>query len=133
MPSVTDHPFSMNIATLWHQGDQSYCEGFKPGTAWNEYVVEWTPHHVSWTVNGKLCRKNTDTKDVKLLREGQSIIMDFWTPTKPLWGGGFNDKGMPWYARYDYVKVEKWNEKTGQFEFHWRDDFDSFDETRWKA
>ena len=39
---------------------------------------------------------------------------------------------MPWYARYDYVKVETYNAETEGFDFLWQDDFDSFDETRWK-
>ena len=38
---------------------------------------------------------------------------------------------MPWYVHYDYVKVEKYNKSTGEFEWHWRDDFDSFDDSRW--
>ena len=38
---------------------------------------------------------------------------------------------MPWYTRYDYVKVEKYNAETGNFEFYWQDEFDSFDTDRW--
>ena len=38
---------------------------------------------------------------------------------------------MPWFTIYDYVKVEKYNMKTGDFDFYWQDDFESFDSERW--
>ena len=57
--------------------------------------------------------------------------MDYWTPTFSGWGDNFNDAGMPWYVKYDYVMVEKYNQETGRFDYHWRDDFDTFDENRW--
>ena len=57
-------------------------------------------------------------------------MMNFWTPTFDSWGHGFNSAGMPWYARYDYVEVYKWNGGDG-WDFYWRDDFDSFDDSRW--
>jgi len=34
--------------------------------------------------------------------------MNFWTPTFSGWDDNFSDVGMPWYTRYDYVKVEKY-------------------------
>ena len=59
-------------------------------------------------------------------------MMNFWTPTYSGWGDNFNDSDMPWYTEYDYVKVETYNQSTGKFEEHWHDDFDSFDESRWR-
>lgn len=38
---------------------------------------------------------------------------------------------MPWYTRYDYVKIEKYNPKTGQFVPYIEDNFDTFDSSRW--
>ena len=60
-------------------------------------------------------------------------MMNFWTPTFDSWGGGLNDYSMPWYARYDYLEVHRYNWDTGDFYFHWRDDFDTFDESRWEV
>ena len=57
--------------------------------------------------------------------------MNFWTPTFKGWGDNFSDHGMPFYAKYDYVKVEKYNYTTGGFDFHWEDKFDSLDTSRW--
>ena len=38
---------------------------------------------------------------------------------------------MPWYTRFDYVKIEKYNHLTGGFDFYWQDNFDTFDDERW--
>jgi|Transcript_6403 hypothetical protein len=57
--------------------------------------------------------------------------MNFWTPTFHSWGQGFNAADMPWYVLYDYVEVFTYNEHLNEFEFHWRDDFNSFDSGRW--
>ena len=42
---------------------------------------------------------------------------------------------MPYYAKYNYVKIETYNEKTGKFEFYHRDNFDgdSIDEDFWQV
>ena len=94
-------------------------------------MIEWTPDYVAWKVNGRVCRKTEGTQDVHFLTEAQNLFLDFWTPTFAGWGDDFNDTGMPWYTWYDYVQVETYNQWTGQFELHWRDEFDYFDEDRW--
>ena len=58
-------------------------------------------------------------------------MMNFWTPTFAGWGDNFSEAGMPFYMRYDYIKVETYNKATGGFEPAWQDDFDSFDTSRW--
>ena len=78
-----------------------------------------------------MVRRTEDTPDVKFLTKAQTLMMNFWTPTFSGWGDDLDDSDMPWYTRYDYVKVEKYNTETGEFEEHWQDDFDSFDQTRW--
>jgi len=40
---------------------------------------------------------------------------------------------MPWELEIDYVEVSTYNEGTGVFDLQWRDDFDTFDATRWIA
>ena len=109
VPSIYADPMSMNIIWEWQQQDQSYCAGFQPGTDWNDYVVEWTPDYVQWFINGNMVRRQEGTSDVKFLTKAQNLMMNFWTPTFPGWGDDFNDSGMPWYTRYDYVKVETYN------------------------
>jgi hypothetical protein len=69
-------------------------------------------------------------------------MMNFWVPAFEKWNNGFNPTDFPWYAKYDFVEVwdyvppEQWGSTDGAdvnhpFEFRWRDDFDTFDETKW--
>ena len=39
---------------------------------------------------------------------------------------------MPWYARYDFVRVESYDPVTGSFDQVWHDDFDKLDVERWE-
>ena len=40
---------------------------------------------------------------------------------------------MPFYCKYNYVKIEKYNEKTKKFENYHRDDFNTLDENFWQV
>ena len=102
---------------------------YNPGTDWHEYAFEWTPDYVAWFYDGQEVNRKTDTNSVDDLDKEQRLMMNFWTPTFDKWGNGFSNTGMPWYAKYDYVETYTWN--GSGFDFHWRDDFDSFDDSRW--
>ena len=58
-------------------------------------------------------------------------MMNFWTPTFEAWGHGFHPVDMPWYCIFDYVETYTYNFDTNGFEFHWKDNFDTFDTSRW--
>ena len=131
VPSISGNPFSTNIIWQWQQQDQQYCWGIQPGTDWHEYVIEWTPEYIAWKYDGQECRRKTGGADVSFTNKAQNLMMNFWTPTFPGWGDNFADWDMPWYTRYDYVKVETYNTQTKQFEPHWQDNFDYFDSSKW--
>ena len=57
--------------------------------------------------------------------------MNFWTPTFSSWGHGLDPVDMPWYVLYDYVEVFHYDTVSKEFNLHWRDDFDTFDFSRW--
>ena len=38
---------------------------------------------------------------------------------------------MPWTVEYDYVEAYTFNSATGGFDFHWKDDFNTFDTAKW--
>ena len=65
------------------------------------------------------------------MNKEQILMMNFWTPTFDSWGGGRDDSSMPWYIFYDYVEVYTYNWDTNGFDFHWRDDFHTYDTSRW--
>ena len=136
VPSVEHNPLSMNM--IYGDGPQkleshSYAPGYQPDDDWHTYTLEWTPHYVSWSVDGHLVR-NTTTEDdpaVAHMDKPQSVRMNFWTPEFETWGRGLDPKDMPWYVKYDFVEVYTYNPVENEFLLHWRDDFDSFDSGRW--
>ena len=38
---------------------------------------------------------------------------------------------MPWFVLYDYVEAYSYDIEANEFNLVWRDDFDSFDSSRW--
>ena len=58
-------------------------------------------------------------------------MMNIWVPDWSPWGDRFNTDTFPYVARYDYVKVWTYNSGTRGFDFHWEDNFDNFDNSRW--
>lgn len=109
-----------------------YAHAFNPHDEWHTYEMEWTPHYISWHVDGHEMR-HVDLRDpaVDMLHKAQSLRMNFWTPTFHSWGAGLSPIDMPWYVLYDYVEVFTYDEEQNAFKFHWRDDFDSFDSGKW--
>ena len=135
VPSVEENPYSMNI--IYGDGvnkveSHDYAHRFDPHDDWHVYEMEWTPHYISWSVDGKEMR-HVEMEDpaVHHLDKAQSLRMNFWTPTFHSWGAGFNPIDMPWYVLYDYVEVFTYDEEHNEFKLHWRDDFDSFDSGKW--
>ena len=63
--------------------------------------------------------------------------MNLWMPQYDKWKEGFNPTCMPWYAKFDFVEVRDYvqpddpESNESPFKFRWRDDFDTFDESKW--
>jgi len=136
VPSVEGTPLSTNV--IFGDGTNKlekhdYVDQFNPKDEWHTYQFEWTPHYISFSIDGKEIRHlSGDSVDaVKLMNKEQSVRMNFWTPTFHSWGQGMLPAEMPWYVLYDYVEVFTYNEHNNEFEFHWRDDFNNFDAGRW--
>ena len=106
---------------------------FDPKDEWHVYEMAWTPNYIAWSVDNKEVRRiKSDEAAVKHMKRGQSIQMNFWTPTFESWADGFEETNMPWYTLYDFVEAYTWNAETNGFDFAWRDDFDTFDAHRWQ-
>jgi hypothetical protein len=135
VPSVERNPFSMNI--IYGDGHEKheshqYSHGFNPRDDWHTYTMEWTPDYISWAIDGHEVRHvPADHPSVRNMNKEQSLRMNFWTPTFHSWGHGLDASDMPWYLLYDYVEVHKYNQANNEFELHWRDDFENFDDKRW--
>ena len=94
------------------------------------YAIEWTPDYISWFVDGVQHRRVEHKANVNFLNKEQNLFMNFWTPTTGVWSKGFSAHDFPWYAKYDWVETYTWNGH--DFDFHWRDDFNNFDASRWR-
>jgi len=104
----------------------------------------WTPDYVKWMYDGEIVRSVSNDPSVEWLHDReQHLMMNFWIPAWENWNRDFDPVDFPWYAKYDFVEVwdyvppEQWDTTDGAnvdhpFEFSWRDDFNSFDDSRWK-
>lgn len=135
VPSVSQNPFSMNV--IYGDGHKKhethdYQPSFDPKDDWHIYEMAWTPEFIAWSIDNKEVRRvEKDDPSIQKMAKGQSVMMNFWTPTFESWGKGFKAADMPWYVLYDYVETHTWNSETNGFDFHWRDDFQTFDSNRW--
>ena len=113
VPSVSQNPLSMNIIYGDNKSKREthdYMRGFDPSDEWHIYEMAWTPDYIAWSIDNKEVRR-VDSSDpsIQYMKKGQSIMMNFWTPTFESWGKGLNAVDMPWYVMYDYVETYTWN------------------------
>ena len=135
VPSVSQNPFSMNV--IYGDGhtkreSHDYEANFDPKDDWHIYEIAWTPDFIAYSIDNKEVRRITaEDPSIKLTSKPQSVMMNFWTPTFESWGKGLDAKDMPWYVMYDYIETYAYNQHTKTFDFNWRDDFKTFDTSRW--
>lgn len=101
------------------------------GDAYHTYVLEWTPDYLAWFVDGEEIRRITGTSKVTSLTSTQSVRMNIWASDSVEWTGEWDDSVLPVYQFVNYIEYKSYNSSTKTFEAGWRDDFNSFDETRW--
>lgn len=101
------------------------------GDAYHTYVLEWTPDYVAWYLDGEEVRRINGTSTVTSLTSPQSLRFNLWAHTSPEWVGPWDDSILPVYQFINYIEVHTYNTATGDFEFAWRDDFNTFDNARW--
>ena len=101
------------------------------GDAYHTYVLEWTPDYVAWFLDGVEIRRINGTSTVTSLTNAQSARMNIWASESVEWTGEWDDSVLPVYQFVNYIEYKAYNSTTKTFEGGWRDDFNSFDETRW--
>ena len=101
------------------------------------YGFEWTPEYVAWFINGEEVYRQTDDHIGDLIHPSK-IMMNIWNPSYDDWVGFWDDRVLPRFAYYDWVRYASYtpgNGNTGtdnNFTFQWQDDFDEFDSSRWE-
>ncbi len=114
-----------------------YQTSFNPSLDFHTYAFEWTPTYVAWFVEGKEVHRQTGAH-IEGLNLPQKIMMNVWNPTYPNWAGQWNENVLPAFAYYDWVSYSSFTPDSGNtgtdsnFTFQWKDEFDSWDQTRWE-
>lgn len=138
IPSVTFNGFNKNL--IYGNGNAKLMEeGINNGidmTQWHTYVIEWKPTSVTWFVDGKMILSHgPGDEGVKYMNKSQHFMMNFWAPNFYPWNKDFTESTMPFYNKYDYVQISKYNKVTDSFDFYWKDDFtgSGIDSAKWQV
>jgi beta-glucanase (GH16 family) len=99
--------------------------------AYHTYTLEWTPDYVAWYFDGAEVRRITGTSTVTSLTNPESLRLNLWSSTAESWVGAFDDTQLPVYQFVSYLDYKAYNTTSKTFEGGWRDEFTSFDTSRW--
>ena len=103
----------------------------------NEYGFEWTPDYVAWFINGEEIYRQTD-EHIEDLTYPSKLMMNIWNPVYDDWVGTWDDRVLPRFAYYDWVRYSSYTPGDGNsgtdnnFTFQWQDDFNDFNDSRWE-
>lgn len=109
---------------------------FNPHLDFHVYAIEWTPSYVAWFIDEVEVYRQTEAH-VATLNQPQKIMMNIWNPVYSNWAGAWNPDVLPAFAYYDWVSYSTYTPGSGtrgtdrNFTLQWRDDFNSWDQTRW--
>lgn len=99
----------------------------------NIYVLEWTTDSINWYVNDSLY--NTEKTNAAYCNAAMSIRFNHWVANNTAWVGVFDKTVLPSYQLVDYISYSSYTPGTGDngsdYSFEWKDDFDSFNSSRW--
>ena len=102
-----------------------------------DYGFEWTPDYVAWFINGEEVYRQT-ADHVADLNHSAKIMMNIWNPVFDDWVGIWDERVLPRFAHYDWVRYASYTPGNGDtgtsndFTYQWQDDFNEFDTTRWE-
>lgn len=113
--------------------EQTHTAGFSLGEDYHVFTLEWAPGSVTWSVDGNVVRTanaaNSDQAD-DLVNPSQ-MRFNFWASESVEWAGIWDDSILPVYMLVDWAEYYPWNGTGFNAAPQWRDDFDTFDTTRW--
>jgi len=109
---------------------------FDPADDYHTYAFEWTPDYVSWYIDGVMVRKQTGSH-IQTITRAQKLMMNTWNPAYTNWVGTMPVSSLPAFTFYDWVSYATYTPGSGtfgegnNFTPSWKDEFDTFDESRW--
>ena len=125
--------FSTNIIIDGLSGNTiSYVEeislDYSLADDFHTYTLEWTPDYVAWYMDGVELRRETGSV-VNNLTSPQSYRFNTWISCSIPWVGELDRSNLPQYQYVDWIEYYSYDD--GNFNLEWRDDFNSFDTSRW--
>lgn len=96
--------------------------------AYHTYAIEWTPDYVAWFIDGAEVRRNIGGQ-VSDLSSNATMRFNFWPPNIVDWVGAFDATALPAHMFVNWVEYYRLDGTS--FVLDWRDDFNTFDTTRW--
>ena len=110
--------------------EQVHNHGFSFGDSYHTFTLEWTPSYVRWLVDGQVIRTTSGGQARQLVSPAQ-FRFNIWPPNNPGWVGSWSNAILPVQMFVNWVEYYSWNGGGFNSSPTWRDDFNSFDTTRW--
>ena len=106
---------------------------------YHTYTLIWTPEYVSWEIDGVEVRRDVSGVDkskkgleqVATLVHTESLRFNLWAANDAGWVGEFNTGALPQHQYINWIKVYSYDTQSKQFSLKWKDDFESFNTSRW--
>uniref|UniRef100_UPI00398B12FE family 16 glycosylhydrolase n=1 Tax=Algibacter sp. AS12 TaxID=3135773 RepID=UPI00398B12FE len=126
---------STNLFMNNPSGDLSYSEqqiplNYSLADDFHVYTLIWTPDYVAWYIDGVEKRRKTGAF-VQHMNRAQGYRFNAWISSTPAWVGTIDEDAMPAYQTVDWIEYSSYDPFTQGFTKQWRDDFNSFDVSRW--
>lgn len=132
-----DHIIDLNTITTGQASHiRQHYVSFNPHIDFHNYAFEWTPDYVAWFIDDEEIFRQTGSH-IAELDSAQKLMMNMWQPVYADWVGTFDERTLPRFSYYDWVKYASYTPGSGNygtddnFTMEWEDDFSEFDQTRW--
>jgi len=109
---------------------------FIPQDGFHTYAFEWTPDYIAWFIDGVEYYRQ-EQAHIQQFVFPQKIMMNLWSSESSSWVGPWDDRILPLFAWYDWVSYASYTPGSGNtgtgnnFTLEWRDEFTSWDQSRW--
>ena len=124
---------NQNSSEKYHNLNPAANAGF------HTYTLVWTPEYVSWEIDGTEVRRDVSgvnkskqgLEQVNTLVHTESLRFNLWAANDAGWVGEFNTGALPQHQYINWIKVYSYDAQSKKFALKWKDDFDSFNTSRW--
>ncbi|MDO6760006.1 family 16 glycosylhydrolase [Tamlana sp. 2_MG-2023] len=126
---------STNIFANDNDGNLVYSEeqiplNYSLADDFHVFTLEWTPDYIAWFIDGVEQRRKTGAF-VTHMDRAQGYRFNAWISSTPAWVGAIDESAMPAYQYVDWIEYSSYDPSNQSFTKQWRDEFDSFDYSRW--